>query len=106
MKKEAILITESVRPFLRQPSFWSASGKTIAPPQDHPALSTRLAEIMMWRVFIGLDNADIQDELLLRDNTVRDYVSRAYKALGVNGELDAFDVLSEWWWLTRFSEIA
>ena len=100
-----ILITESIKPFLRQPSFWPLSGKTIAPPKDHPALTTRLAEIMMWRVFIGLDNADIQDELLLQDNTVRDYVSRAYKALGVSGELDAFEVLSEWWWLTRFSEI-
>ena len=101
-RRKAILIAESIRPFLRQPSFWPTSGKTISPPQDHPALTTRLAEIMMWRVFIGPDNADIQDELLVQAFTVRDCVSRAYKAFGVGGELDG---AVEWWWLTTFAEV-
>jgi DNA-binding NarL/FixJ family response regulator len=68
----------------------------------HPMLSARIYEVFFLRVVIGLDNKDIQDELGIEYNTVREYVSQAYKAFGVHNELQAFQALSEWWWTTRF----
>ena len=73
--------------------------------QSHPNLVGRIEEIAMSRMVIGLNNTDIQDELLLSPNTVRGYVSKVYKALDVSGEQAAFEAMSEWWWLTRFSGI-
>lgn len=79
--------------------------RVVGPEVPHPNLTDRIAEIVMWRIFIGLDNPDIRDELLLGDDTVRGYVSTAYRVLGASNELEAFDALSEWWWLTRFAPV-
>lgn len=105
VNERAVLVTQAIRILLHKGSYLAVHCKTIGLHQDHPFLSARLAEILLWRIFIGLDNADIQDELLLGGDTVRGYVSMAYKALGVNDELGAFEALSEWWWTTRFARI-
>jgi DNA-binding NarL/FixJ family response regulator len=77
----------------------------IGPEKRYPDLTNRIEEIVMWRIIIGLDNPDIQDELLLGNDTIRKYVSTGYKALGASSEIEAFEALSDWWWLTRFSSV-
>ncbi len=97
------LITESIQPLLTPGSHLDRNSHVLGPEKRHPDLTPRIEEIVMWRIFIGLDNPDIQDELLLGNDTIRKYVSKAYKALGVKSEIEAFDALSDWWWVTRFS---
>jgi DNA-binding NarL/FixJ family response regulator len=103
--KGSTLVTEHIQGLLHPSSHVAKHSKVIGPHKEHPSLAARLTEILMWRIFVGLDNRDIQDELLLEHDTVRSYVSRAYKALGVEDELGAFEALSDWWWLTRFGEV-
>lgn len=103
--KKASLVSESVKRLLSPGSHLATNSLVLGPHKEHPALSARLAEIVLWRIFVGLDNADIQDELQLEHDTVRTYVSKAYKALGVGDELGAFEALSDWWWITRFAKI-
>ena len=103
---DVILLTHKSAAALTPQSRLKLLGRTIAPEIDHPNLTHRIAEIVMWRIFIGLDNPDIQDELLLGEDTVRGYVSKAYHALGSTNELEAFVALSDWWWITRFSKVA
>lgn len=100
------LITDSVRALLTPGSILHATGRVIGPDVHHPGLSPRVSEIILWRIIIGLDNPDIQDELLLGNDTIREYVSKAYHALGASSEIDAFEALSEWWWATRFQQLA
>jgi DNA-binding NarL/FixJ family response regulator len=102
---DVTLLTPRSHSLLDPESRLRQQGRTIAPRRDHPNLTARLAEVVMWRIFIGLDNPDIQDELLLGKGTVREYVSKAYEALGVKGELEAFEAMSDWWWVTRFARI-
>lgn len=102
---DATLLTPGSLAALPPEAALRANGLVIRPERAHPDLTDRIAEIVMWRIFIGLDNPDIQDELLLGGDTVRGYVYRAYRALGAAGELEAFDALSEWWWTTRFSPV-
>jgi DNA-binding NarL/FixJ family response regulator len=101
----AILLTHKSASVLNAQSRLRLLGRTLGPEIDHPNLTQRIAEIVMWRIFIGLDNPDIQDELLLGEDTVRGYVSKAYRALGSSNELEAFDALSDWWWITRFAKV-
>ena len=54
----------------------------------------------MLRVFVGLDNPDIGDELQLSDYTIREHVSTAYKSLAAKNELEVFEAISDWWWTT------
>lgn len=103
--EEVILLTQRSKAVLPPDSYLTENGRVIRPEKGHPNLSERIAEIAMWRIFIGLDNPDIEDELLLGDDTVRGYVSKVYRSLGANNELEAFDALSDWWWVTRFSGI-
>ncbi|HOA25194.1 MAG TPA: hypothetical protein PK801_09825 [Aggregatilineales bacterium] len=98
------LLTERSHSLLPPNAALRREGRLIAPERPHPNLTERIAEVAMWRIFIGLDNPDIRDELLLGDDTVRGYVSTAYQALGANNELEAFEALSNWWWITRFEE--
>ncbi len=100
--EDVILLTNSSRNLLPDSSTLRMNGRAIAPHKMHPNLSRRISEIVMWRIFVGLDNPDIQDELLLGTDTVREYVSKAYATLGVHGELEAFDAMSDWWWVSRF----
>lgn len=102
---DATLLTPASLAALAPESGLRLRGLVIRPERAHPDLTDRIAEIVMWRIFIGLDNPDIQDELLLGGDTVRGYVYRAYRALGAANELEAFDALSEWWWTTRFSPL-
>jgi DNA-binding NarL/FixJ family response regulator len=102
---DVILLTAKCASVLAPQSRLKILGRTVGPEIDHPNLTQRIAEIVMWRIFIGLDNPDIQDELLLGEDTVRGYVSKAYRALGSANELEAFDSLSDWWWITRFSKV-
>jgi DNA-binding NarL/FixJ family response regulator len=102
---DIVLLTERSRALLDPSSRLATLGRTLRGPVPHPDLTDRIREIVMWRIFIGLDNPDIQDELLLGSDTVRGYVSTAYKTLGARNELEAFDALSEWWWSTRFEGI-
>lgn len=99
-----VLVTKAIRALLTSGSTLDRNSRTIGPEKDYPNLTRRIEEITMWRIFIGLDNPDIQDELLLGKDTVREYVSKAYKALGASSEIEAFDALSNWWWVTRFSQ--
>jgi DNA-binding NarL/FixJ family response regulator len=101
--EDVVLVTENIQLLLTPGSHLDQVGRVLAPEKRHPDLTNRIEEIVMWRVFVGLDNPDIQDELLLGNDTIRKYVSKAYKALGVSGEMEAFDALSDWWWVTRFS---
>lgn len=105
VETDTILLTPRSAALLPASSYLRRVGRTIGAEKPHPGLSERLAEVVMWRIFIGLDNPDIRDELLLGDDTVRGYVSAAYHALGASNELEAFDALSDWWWLTRFAQI-
>lgn len=100
---DTVLLTERSAAALPRDSYLRQHGRLIGPAKPHPELTDRISEIVMWRIFIGLDNPDIRDELLLGDDTVRGYVSAAYRALGAGNELEAFDALSEWWWVTRFA---
>lgn len=102
---DVVLLTEHSRALLDPSSRLARLGRTLRGPVPHPDLTDRIREIVMWRIFIGLDNPDIQDELLLGSDTVRGYVSTAYKTLGARNELEAFDALSEWWWSTRFEGV-
>ncbi len=102
---DVILLTHKSAAALTPQSRLKLLGRTLAPEIEHPNLTHRIAEIVMWRIFIGLDNPDIQDELLLGEDTVRGYVSKAYHALGSANELEAFVALSDWWWITRFSKV-
>ncbi len=101
--EEVTLVTKDIRALLTPGCRLRKVGRTIRPEKKHPNLTPRIEEIVMWRIFIGLDNPDIQDELLLGQDTIREYVSKAYKALGARNEIEAFDALSHWWWVTRFS---
>jgi DNA-binding NarL/FixJ family response regulator len=100
--EDVILLTGSSRKLLPGSSTLRMKGRAIAPHRMHPNLSKRISEIVMWRIFVGLDNPDIQDELLLGTDTVREYVSKAYATLGARGELEAFEAMSDWWWVSRF----
>lgn len=99
------LLTPRSRALLPSDAVLQREGRLIGRERPHPNLTERIAEVAMWRIFIGLDNPDIRDELLLGDDTVRGYVSTAYQALGANNELEAFEALSNWWWVTRFEEV-
>jgi DNA-binding NarL/FixJ family response regulator len=101
--EDVTLVTAGIRALLTPGSTLDRESRTIGPETAHPDLTPRIAEIVIWRIFIGLDNPDIQDELLLGRDTIREYVSKAYKALGASSELEAFDALSDWWWTTRFA---
>lgn len=101
--EDVVLITENIQPLLTPGSLLDRVGRVIGSEKRHPDLTARIEEIVMWRIFIGLDNPDLQDELLLGDDTIRKYVSKAYKALGAHSEIEAFEALSHWWWVTRFS---
>jgi DNA-binding NarL/FixJ family response regulator len=97
-----VLVTERIRPLLEPGTYLYEHARVLGPYRAHPDLSERKEEVAMLRVFVGLDNPDISDELSLSDNVVREYVSDIYTALGAKGELDVFEALSEWWWTTRF----
>ncbi|MBN1122823.1 MAG: response regulator transcription factor [Anaerolineae bacterium] len=100
--EDIVLLTSNSRKLLPESSTLRMKGRAIAPHKMHPNLSKRISEIVMWRIFVGLDNPDIQDELLLGTDTVREYVSKAYATLGARGELEAFEAMSDWWWVSRF----
>jgi DNA-binding NarL/FixJ family response regulator len=100
--EEVILLTNNSRKLLPESSTLRMNGRAIGPHKMHPNLTRRISEVVMWRIFVGLDNPDIQDELLLGKDTVREYVSKAYATLGARGELEAFDAMSDWWWVSRF----
>lgn len=100
---EKRLITAAVKPLLPEGSLLYEEAHTIGPRRLHPDLSERQEQVIMLRVFVGLDNPDIGDELQLSDYTIREHISTAYKALAVNGELDVFEAISDWWWTTRFA---
>lgn len=100
-----VLLTQSICQQLSHQSYLAQQGRVIDIEQSHPDLTGRVEEIAICRMVIGLSNPDIQDELLLSSNTVRHYVSKVYQRLGASGEQDAFEALSEWWWLTRFSGV-
>ncbi len=97
-----VLVTERIRALLEPGTYLYEHGRTLGPHRSHPDLSDRKEEVAMLRVFVGLDNPDISDELSLSDNAVREYVSDVYAALGAKGELDVFEAMSEWWWTIRF----
>jgi DNA-binding NarL/FixJ family response regulator len=99
---EVVLVTERIKPLLEPGTYLYEHARALGPYRAHPDLSERKEEVAMLRVFVGLDNPDISDELSLSDNVVREYVSDIYTALGTKGELDVFEALSEWWWTTRF----
>jgi len=99
---DVVLITERVKPLLERGSYLHTHAHTLGPHRPHPDLSARREEVAMLRVFVGLDNPDISDELSLSEGVVREYISDIYTALGADGELDVFEALSEWWWTTRF----
>jgi DNA-binding NarL/FixJ family response regulator len=99
----ATLLTPNIRRRLARGSTLERAGRTIRPEQKYPDLTARIEEVVMWRFFLGLDNPDIEDELILGDDTIRKYVSKAYKALGASNEIEAFEALSDWWWVTRFA---
>jgi DNA-binding NarL/FixJ family response regulator len=103
VERDAILVTPASKKLLKDGSYLKENCRTVLPEKPHPNLSNRIQEVVVWRILIGLDNPDIQDELLLSPDTVREYVSKGYKSLGVSSEIDAFNVLSDWWWMTRFS---
>lgn len=101
-EKDWILVSEKTRKLL-DPS----KTHCISPEAAHPQLPTpRSIELVQWRIFIGLDNADIRDELSLQDDTVRGYMSDIYQYLGVTEknerELGVFRVMSEFWKKNRF----
>lgn len=102
---DVLLLSERSAALLPNSATLKQQGRLVGPEVPHPNLTERISEIVMWRIFIGLDNPDIRDELLLGDDTVRGYVSTAYRVLGASNELEAFDALSEWWWLTRFAGV-
>jgi DNA-binding NarL/FixJ family response regulator len=101
--EDVVLLTENIRTLLTPGSHLNDVGRVIGPEKRYPELTHRIEEIVMWRIIIGLDNPDIQDELLLGNDTIRKYVSTGYKTLGAKSEIEAFEALSDWWWLTRFS---
>ena len=101
--EDVTLLTSSSRDLLPESSTLRMKGRTISPHKRHPNLTKRISEVVMWRIFVGLDNPDIQDELLLGKDTVREYVSKAYSTLGAHGELEAFEAMSDWWWVSRFA---
>jgi len=100
---ETRLITPAVKPLLREGSLLYNEAHTIAPRRLHPDLSERQEQVVMLRVFVGLDNPDIGDELQLSDYTIREHVSTAYKSLAAKNELEVFEAISDWWWTTRFA---
>lgn len=79
----------------------------VRPEKEHPHLPPRIAELVHWRIFVGLDNGDIRHELILAEDTVRGYISEAYKILDISDkherELKAFRAMSQWWRKSRFS---
>ena len=99
----ARLITATVKPLLREESLLHREAHTIGPRRLHPDLSERQEQVVMLRVFVGLDNPDMGDELQLSDYTIREHVSMAYKSLAAKNELDVFEAMSDWWWTTRFA---
>jgi DNA-binding NarL/FixJ family response regulator len=103
-KTKWFLITHESRKVLNPRLIAHETCKLIQSERIHDKLSSRprAAELIVWRCFIGLDNKDIQDEFVLGESTVREHISKAYEALGVNNELEAFEALSEWWWISRF----
>jgi DNA-binding NarL/FixJ family response regulator len=100
---EARLVTPTIKPLLREESLLHREAHTIGPRRLHPDLSERQEQVVMLRVFVGLDNPDMGDELQLSDYTIREHVSMAYKSLGASNELDVFEAISDWWWTTRFA---
>lgn len=99
---DLILLTPKSKKYLRTDSVLYNIGKVINPGENHPELNLHLVEIAELRIFIGLDNKDIQDELVLENISVRKYISQIYERLGVKNEIEAFEQLSAWWWKTRF----
>ena len=98
------LITESIKPLVPNGSRLYRIAHTLGPRRPHPDLSDRQEQVIMLRVFVGLDNPDIGDELQLSDYTIREHVSTAYKSLAARNELDVFEAMSDWWWTTRFAK--
>ena len=105
MASERVLVTASVKEFLDAKSPLYINSRIVGQERPYPGLTKRVAEVILWRTLIGLDNSDIQDEMILEQDTIREYVSKGYKALGADNELDAFEALSDWWWISRFMEI-
>lgn len=98
------LITEAIKPLVPNGSRLYRRAHTLGPRRLHPDLSDRQEQVIMLRVFVGLDNPDIGDELQLSDYTIREHVSTAYKSLAAKNELDVFEAMSDWWWTTRFAK--
>lgn len=102
IQHDVVLITERIRALLAPGTYLYEHARTLGPHRAHPDLSARKEEVATLRVFVGLDNPDISDELSLSDGAIREYVSDVYTALGASGELDVFEAMSEWWWTIRF----
>lgn len=105
MEVEIPILTETVRTKLDPQSSLRQIGKSISHEVQHANMSKRIFDVAIWRFFIGLDNSDIQDELMLENNTVREYVSKAYQTLNVQSEIEGFNAISDWWWVSRFSHL-
>lgn len=107
-ERDVVLLTARVERRLRRSCGLPRDAKIIRQERKHPALTDRLYEVAKLRAVVGLDNKDIADELRLEPITVRGYVSKIYKRLGVENvreadrELAAFEELSRWWWVDRF----
>jgi DNA-binding NarL/FixJ family response regulator len=111
---DTVLLTPRTAQRLSRSCYLRTNGDIIRQEHRHPELTERLYEVAKLRLVLGLDNQDIADELLLKPITVRGYVSRIYKRLGVeepdveeedeetSRELEAFEELSNWWWVDRF----
>ena len=99
------LITKKTAATFSQRTFDGRKAKVVLPTVWHPNLTDTLIEVALWRIFLGLDNPDIQHELALGKYTVREYVSKVYKRLGAENELQAFEILSNWWWDNRFAPL-
>lgn len=81
-------------------------GKTM----EHPEISEAVWDVALLRIFVGLDNPDISDELVHAQQTVRAYMTKTYKAFKddtsvsrKNLERRTFESISEWWWQERFN---
>ncbi len=99
------LITKKVAAAFTQRTFDGRKAKVVLPTAWHPKLTDTLIEVALWRIFLGLDNPDIQHELAIGKYTVREYESKVYQQLGAENELDAFEILSNWWWDNRFAPL-
>ena len=60
------LITKKTAAALSQRTFGERKAKVVLPTVWHPNLTDTLIEVALWRIFLGLDNPDIQHELAHR----------------------------------------